>query len=129
MQVGSPVQSVRLLPATGEGAIWVIDPLGCPTDVVECGKSRGVIYYNNRTNTWNSIGTYDLSLVEEANLGYTGSGLYGLDTVALGWPGDNLPSLNQQILASIAAKVSIATAFSRDNLLNMRRNFVWAPCL
>jgi hypothetical protein len=105
MQVGSPGQDVRLLPATGEGTVLVIDPQGCPTDVVECGKERGVIFYNNQSSTWDSIGTYGLYLVEENMLGIYGTGLYGQDTVGLGWPGDNLPSLDQQVLASFATKV------------------------
>jgi hypothetical protein len=105
MQVGSPGQDVRLLPGTGEAVVLVIDPEGCPTDVVECGKERGTIFLNNQSSTWNAIGTYNLLLVEENMLGYYGSGLYGLDTVALGWPGNNLPSVDQQVMASFATKV------------------------
>jgi hypothetical protein len=127
MQVGTPVQNVRLLPANGEGTILVVDPEGCPTDVVQCGINRGMIFLNNQSSTWNAIGTYSLLLIEENMLGYYGAGFYGLETAALGWPGDNLPSLNQQVLASIAMPV-LSPFFFRKQPADICRNSTWAYC-
>jgi hypothetical protein len=107
MRLGSPTpQTARLLPATGSGSIWVVDPLGCTKDdPANCGDIRGTLFLINKTESWDQRGIYDLSLIEEKKLGYSGAGLYGLDTVELGWPGQNLPSVNKQIIATIATKV------------------------
>ena len=66
---------------------------------------RGGLFDHNQSSTWDqnnvtSNGTFHLAL--EENLGYTGNGLYGYDTIALGWQGSNGPSLDQQIVAGIA---------------------------
>ena len=49
-----------------------------------------------------SKGIFLLNL--EENLGYSGNGEYGYDTVALGWQGSGGPTLNQQLVAGIATK-------------------------
>ena len=41
-------------------------------------------------------------LVLESNLGYTGNGEFGFDTVALGWQGSGGPNLTHQIVGGIA---------------------------
>lgn len=42
------------------------------------------------------------ALALEENLGLSGNGLYGYDTVALSYPGSGTPSLNQQVVGGIA---------------------------
>ncbi|KAL9632972.1 MAG: hypothetical protein Q9204_003587 [Flavoplaca sp. TL-2023a] len=59
--------------------------------------------------TWTPLtaspnGTDTFSTGLEENLGYSTNGKYGYDTVALGWPGSDGPSLDHQIVAGIAAK-------------------------
>ncbi|KAF2427566.1 acid protease [Tothia fuscella] len=105
VQLGSPnKQSVRLLPGSNQGAVWVVHPQGCTSDDnADCGNARGTLVLNNRTQTWVEKGTYDLQLVEEEKLGYSGAGLYGWDTVELGWA-TGLPVLPQQIITEIATK-------------------------
>lgn len=78
-------------------------PQGCtPTDPWACGSTRGDIFYNNESSTWQDEGFYELDL--ELNLGYTGNGDFGYDTVSLGLLGTGLPNMSHQILAGIAAK-------------------------
>lgn len=76
---------------------------GCtPTDPWTCGSTRGDIFYINESSTWQDEGFYELDL--ELNLGYTGNGDFGYDTVSLGLLGTGLPNMSHQILAGIAAK-------------------------
>ena len=85
---------------------WVVVPQGCPSsEPFNCAQKRGGLFHYNQSSTWvqnnvTSNGTFHLAL--EENLGYTGNGLYGSDTIALGWQGSNGPSLDQQIVAGIA---------------------------
>ena len=44
------------------------------------------------------------ALALEENLGLSGNGLYGYDSVALSYPGSGTPSLNQQVVGGIATK-------------------------
>jgi hypothetical protein len=107
MQLGVDTQSVRLLPATGQSSIWAVVPEGCAdTDPTTCKDSRGKLFFRNRTGTtFTQVGLYQLSLIEENLLNYTGNGIYGTDKAVLGWPGDNMPSVPTQIIAGIAIKV------------------------
>jgi hypothetical protein len=108
MQLGSNTQTVRLLPATGEGSVWTVLPEGCTSnDPPNCGKNRGFLFLRNISTTWYETGLYQLSLVDEGLLGYSGNGLYGTDKAVLGWPGDNLPTVPKQIIAGIATKVAL----------------------
>lgn len=79
---------------------WVVHPEGCSIfpDQTSCAESRGGIYFSDRSSTWNEIGLYELSIYEEAMLGYSGNGSYGFETVTLGWPGNNLPSMEKQVI-------------------------------
>lgn len=43
-------------------------------------------------------------LDQELNLGYTGNGNFGLDSLTLGYPGSGAITLDHQIVATIAAK-------------------------
>lgn len=105
MQLGSDDQSVRLLPATNQGTIWTVLPEGCPTDYTSCTKSRGFTFLTNRTSTWNLTGLFQLSLVEETLLGYSGTGEYGTDKAILGWPGEDMPTVPKAIIGGIATTV------------------------
>lgn len=91
--------------------MWAVVPEGCTDqDPTSCKDTRGNLYYRNATGTtFSQVGLYQLSLIEENVLNYTGNGIYGTDKVELAWPGDNLPSVSTQIIAGIATKVSYIT--------------------
>ena len=56
--------------------------------------------------------TFTLNL--DTNLGYNDNGLYGYDTVQLGWMGSGGPSLDQQIVAGIETKDFFLGMFGLD---------------
>lgn len=108
IQIGTPPQTVKVLPSTKNSQTWAVLPQGCtPSDPANCTIARGGVYQPNSSSTWSqnqgaSGGLFPLQL--ETNLGATGNGLYGYDTVALGGAGSNGPSLAQQVVAGIATK-------------------------
>lgn len=112
VQVGTPPQDFRILPSTSGQETWVLDPQGCTSsDSQSCPWQRGALPFNgvvstgfqsNESSTWHDIGLYTLD-AQEAELGYTGSGLFGFDTVALG-NNSNTLSLEKQVVASLADK-------------------------
>lgn len=125
MDLGSNTQQVRLLPATGQGAVWAVVPEGCTgQDPASCKDTRGGLYLRNTTSSWSQVGLYQLSLIEEQLLNYSGNGIYGTDKVGLAWPGDNLPSVPSQIIAGVATKVRIVFD-SGIAVLTMYRTFIW----
>ncbi|KAF1990480.1 acid protease [Aulographum hederae CBS 113979] len=105
VQVGTPTQNVRLLPWSGGTAVWVVVPEGCtPDDPHDCPDDRGMIFDRNASITWEEIGIYELAITEEGKLGYSGNGVYGNDTVTLGWQGQGLPTLDRQVVTGIPPK-------------------------
>lgn len=108
IQIGTPPQTVKVLPSTKGSQTWAVLPQGCtPSDPVNCTLARGGVYQPNSSSTWSqnqgaSGGLFPLLL--ETNLDQNGTGLYGYDTVVLGGQGSNGPSLTQQVVAGIATK-------------------------
>ena len=106
LRIGTPAQDVSAMVSTTGYQTWAVVPQGCPSsEPADCAKLRVSLFNYNQSSTWvqnnvTSNGTFTLGL--EENLDYTGNGLYGYDTVALGWQGSNGPSLDQQIVAGIA---------------------------
>lgn len=115
VQVGTPGQTVRLLPGTSASAgssIWVIISEGC-VDVnprlPSCADERGYLFQSNHSTSWTTRSIqngvdgaiYSLVTLEESILGLAGNGSYGFDTVSLGLPGSGLPTLNNQVIAGI----------------------------
>jgi hypothetical protein len=79
---------------------WVVLPQGCTTDAPSnCADLRGEVFNINGSSTWSFNNYYNLAL--ESNLGYTGNGEFGFDTVALSWQGSGGPVLEHQIVAGI----------------------------
>ncbi|MCJ1445937.1 MAG: hypothetical protein MMC23_006442 [Stictis urceolatum] len=103
MGFGSNNQYVNVLISTSSNVPWTVVPQGCtrlePTD---CAKARGGLFERNSSTTWKDVGQYSLSF--EENLGYTGTGLYGYDSLSLGLPGSGAPVLNHQLIAGIRAE-------------------------
>lgn len=102
MQVGSPPQSLRLLPSTSSNIIWPVLDGGCPSTAspANCADLRATFFNPNISFTWSEIGLYGLSLGAEVALGYAANASYGFDTVTVSRPGDpGMPSLQNQIIA------------------------------
>lgn len=58
----------------------------------------------NESQTWSEVGQYELNTYLEGRVGYSGSGLYGREVLSLGWTGDGLPSLDNQVIAGVIAQ-------------------------
>jgi hypothetical protein len=79
----------------------VVLPEGCAADALSnCANLRGQEFNINASSTWSPNNFYNLEL--ESNLGYTGNGEFGFDTVGLSWQGSGGPSLTHQVVAGIA---------------------------
>jgi Eukaryotic aspartyl protease len=108
-QVGTPPQTVKLLPSTASYETWVIAPEGCQAgDPSDCHTMRGELYNYNTSSTWDpnltntSTQVYPLEL--EVQLGYTGKGRYGFDDVTFGYIGSGGLLVKNQSIAGIATK-------------------------
>jgi hypothetical protein len=102
IEVGTPSQQVRVLPASDQSSTWLVLPEACPDSAgKDCGANRGLLYKRNVSSTWEEYGSYQLNTVLEERVGLNGDGLYGYETLSLGWTGDNLPSLQHQLVAGI----------------------------
>ncbi|KAL8946938.1 MAG: hypothetical protein Q9222_006731 [Ikaeria aurantiellina] len=100
---GTPPQFVRVLVSTTCPQPWAIDPLGCTAgDPSNCAASRGGLFNKNHSTSWQDQGLYELD--QELNLGYTGNGDFGLDSITLGYPGSGAIKVDNQISATIATK-------------------------
>ena len=90
MQVGTPGQTLRLLPSNSGNAVWPVLPQGCDFgDPDNCGDLRGTLFLSNISSTW---------------LGYSGNANIGYDNLILGWLGDGLPVLSRQVIEGFATK-------------------------
>ncbi len=127
--VGTPAQNVKFLPSTSIFQTWVVAPEGCTSiDPPGCASSRGNLFNSSASTSWTqsrpiSASTFQRNI--DRNLGYSGNGVYGRDTVALGWQGNGGPSLDQQTVVSITTKEFYLGIFGLDprpsNLTNSRR--------
>ena len=108
LQIGEPPQSVEVIASTAGYQTIAILPGGCiSSDPSTCATDRGALFNPNSSTTWkaNTVtpnSTFTLNL--DTNLGYNENGLFGYDTVQMGWDGSGGPSLDQQIVAGIETK-------------------------
>ncbi|KAL8915131.1 MAG: hypothetical protein Q9172_006951 [Xanthocarpia lactea] len=100
LRVGTPEQTVRVLPSTAGSATWIVTPGGCEPPSSECSIARGGLFNQTQSSTWNDLGLFTLAL--EQNLGRNESGAFGLDTISLGLSNaTGGPTLDSQIIAGI----------------------------
>ena len=77
--------------STASYQTWAVVPETCArSQSSNCASLLGGEFDYNKSTTWklntvNPNGTFALGL--ETNLGYDENGLYGYDTIALGWQG------------------------------------------
>ncbi|KAK5681875.1 hypothetical protein LTS10_006408 [Elasticomyces elasticus] len=113
IQIGTPGQTVRLLPSTSANAgnsLWAVIPEGCTIanpSIPNCSNERGYLFTSNQSSSWSisrlqNGGLYELDLFEERFLGLSGNAYYGFDTIQLGIEGSGLSVLQDQLVAGIA---------------------------
>lgn len=102
LRVGTPAQSVRALISFASYQTWVVLPQGCQaaTDQDACAQTRGGLFDNDTSTTFDYIGIYDLAI--ERNLGYDGNAIYGYDVVGLGLNGQGGPTLKNTTVGALA---------------------------
>ena len=102
MQVGTPnTNETRVLVSTAIPSQWIVLSEACKSTDTNCAATRGKNLFNpNASSTWENEGIYNL-LFEE-NLNYSGNGLYGFDTVSLGFANNNASvTMQNQTIAGI----------------------------
>jgi hypothetical protein len=107
LRIGTPAQIVKVMISTTSQQTWAIHPLGCTVDfpglsTSQCPNSRGGIYNSNTSTTYVKNGLYQLYI--EENLNYTGNAEFGYDAIGLGFAGEGGPTLDHQIIGSLAVK-------------------------
>jgi hypothetical protein len=109
LRVGTPPQYLRVLISTAGQDTWVVLPEGCsPAEFNSsaCPDLRGKLFNISQSTTWKDQGDgsfFGLGL--ETNLGYSGNGDFGLETVGLGLqdlPSVGGPNLTSQVVAGIS---------------------------
>ncbi len=117
IRVGTPPQDFRVLPSTSGQQTWIPVPEGCNQSYQSnplpsnCGASRGAMpfqgsqsngFVSNASSTWVSKGIYQLDV--ETDLGYTGNGDFGFDTVGLEVENSGGLTLTDQLVAGVATE-------------------------
>ena len=100
IQVGTPVQDVRVFVSNEISTTWVVETQGCTVGDTTCTNGRGLLFNPNASSTWSQYGFYALGA--EQNLGSASNARYGNDTVGLGIQGSGGPVLPDQIVAAFS---------------------------
>ena len=108
--MGTPEQTVRVLPSTAGSATWVVTPGGCELSDLQCVEARGGLFNLYQSSTWQDVGLF--TLASEQNFGHGEIGAFGLDTISLGLTNaTGGPTLDTQIIAGIETENSYLGLF------------------
>lgn len=89
-----------MLPSTAGHATWVVLTEGCQPVSSTCSDSRGGLFNLTQSSSRNDLDIYTLQL--ELNFGRNETGLYGIDTIALGLSNvTGGPTVDSQIVVGI----------------------------
>lgn len=100
LQVGTPIQDVRVFVSSEISTTWVVETEGCTVGDNTCINGRGLLFNPNSSSTWSQYGFYELGA--EQNLASTGDARYGNDTVGLGIQGSGGPTLPDQVIGAFS---------------------------
>lgn len=115
LQIGTPRQTVYVLPSTSGESLWVVYKLGCsnsfqPLSRYNCSQDRGQLFNIEASSTFQWIGgsraafseTFPLPFDAETALGgnYTETSqcYAGLDTAKLAYSESSVPTLQKQVI-------------------------------
>ncbi|KAL9126598.1 MAG: hypothetical protein Q9217_004372 [Psora testacea] len=102
LQVGTPVQNVRVSISAASPNTWVVRSDGCLSSDNSCFESRGRTFNPNSSTTWEQQGSYQLGF--DQSLGLNVPGVFGNDTLGLGIQGSGGPMLEDQIIAAYTSQ-------------------------
>ncbi|KAI6490887.1 hypothetical protein MCOR11_007325 [Pyricularia oryzae] len=99
VNLGYPAQPVQLLVSTTISEVWAIGRGGCPPNSNACATERGNTYNAPDSQSYASLGAWELGL---ASSGFSDTGDYGLDKLAMfnSLEGETI-SINNALIASI----------------------------
>ncbi|KEQ63743.1 acid protease, partial [Aureobasidium melanogenum CBS 110374] len=112
VNIGTPAQTVRLLPGTSAnaGAIWAVLEEGCTIvnpnlDLSSCKQSRGDLFQHNESTSWSiqgleNDGIFSLPTYEESLLDLGDNASYGFDSISLGL-NSGLGSIQHTLIAGL----------------------------
>ena len=102
IKIGTPAQDVKTFISWSVYQTWAVVELGCSTatSVTACAKTRGGLYDESASSTFDKRGTYDLYVGQE--LGLYGNAIYGMDTVTLDGPNGNGPTVKNSLVGGFA---------------------------
>jgi hypothetical protein len=104
LRVGSQQQRASVLVSTNSQQTWVVNQVACVLNETKtldknCEASRGSLFNTSESTTWTEQGFY--GLWTGRNLDLVGNGFYGYDTVGLGLPGEEGPSVQNSTIATL----------------------------
>lgn len=109
IRVGSQHTVSNVFVSTASQQIWVVNSEACKVarndsntvdDIDdECERTRGFLFNTTESSTWEAQGYYNLWVGK--NLGLSGNGYYGFDTVALGLGGEEGPTVDNTTIGTL----------------------------
>ena len=100
IRVGNPPTKLQVLASTKVTESWVVLSSLCPSGSSNCTEVRGGTFDTSKSTTWVGIDTFGLGT--ENNLGFgTSNGVYGQDTLGVGFQGRGNVTLDQQVVAGL----------------------------
>ncbi|KAF2439663.1 acid protease [Karstenula rhodostoma CBS 690.94] len=112
LRLGTPYQPVHVFVSTASQQTWTVAEYACmrsetdsATNTItekqdtDCWNARGWTFNSNTSSSWRYNGFYQLWI--EKNLDLAGNGQYGWDTVGLGLPGEEGPTLPNTTVGTI----------------------------
>ncbi|KAI0164421.1 acid protease [Hypoxylon sp. FL1284] len=110
IRVGVPEQDVRVLVSTASPETLVVSAeQGCSTPVFggtvpsDCAVSRGTLFDQNKSATWDALGEFDINVDGiglEANLGYSQLVDFASETLGVGLTGSKLDNQTVGVIAT-----------------------------
>lgn len=115
LQVGQPTENIHAYVSTASQQIWAVNSQACVQNVTDaggkivqynvvnadCQGSRGRTFNTSFSTTWQRKGFYQLWI--EKTLGLVGNGLYGFDSVGLGLPGEQGPTVANTTIGTLVS--------------------------
>ncbi|ORY14004.1 aspartic peptidase domain-containing protein [Clohesyomyces aquaticus] len=112
LRIGDPPQYVQAFVSTASQQTWAVHGMACQVNKTDpqtnktaqvsdttCEDSRGHLFNISKSKSWDRIGFFQLWT--ERDLGLTGNGEYGYDTVGLGHPGEEGPTLKNTTVGTL----------------------------
>ena len=104
VQIGTPPQEIQTFVSWSVYQTWAVIEQGCAlaASPSACAKTRGEMFDESASTTFNRKGTSFYNLWVGRPLGLYGNAIFGFDTVTLQGPDGNGPSLNDTLVAGFA---------------------------